>query len=212
MRDQRDTAFETSPAWYAIYTRHQHEKSIANMLTSKGFEVFLPLYEAGRQWKDRTKRLQLPLFPSYVFLLTCLDRRVEVLKTPGVCQFVGVTGVPSAVSMEEIESVRRAVDTQLRVEPHPFLKCGDRVRIKTGPLLGLEGILVRKKNLFRLVLSIELLNRALAMEVDVTTVEKIGSVSAFPLARTAQFNPVLSPARLPLQPFSVDQFKARVEG
>jgi transcription antitermination factor NusG len=75
--------------------------------------------------------------------------------------------------MEEIESVRRAVITALNIEPHPFLKCGDRVRVKSGALAGIEGILVRKRNLFRLVLSVELLNRAVAMEVDVTTVEKL---------------------------------------
>jgi transcription antitermination factor NusG len=160
-------------AWYALYTRHQHEKSIANMLTNKGFEVFLPLYRVGHRWKDRTKQLSLPLFPTYVFLWSCLARRIDVLKTPGVYEFVGSGGAPSVIPAEEIEAVRRAVATVSSVEPHPFLKCGDWVRVKAGALAGTEGILVRKKNLFRLVLSIELLNRAVALEVDATEVEKV---------------------------------------
>lgn len=169
-------------AWYAIYTRHQHEKSIANMLTNKGFEVFLPLYLVGHRWKDRTKQVSLPLFPTYVFLWSCQARRIDVLKTPGVYQFVGSCGMPSAIPEEEIESVRRAVISTLNIEPHPFLKCGDRVRVKSGALAGMEGMLVRKKNLFRLVVSVELLNRAIAMEVDVTTVEKLATQG--PLAPT----------------------------
>lgn len=183
---------EKPHAWYAIYTRHQHEKAIANILTNKGFEVFLPLYLVGRRWKDRTKQLSLPLFPTYVFLWSCLDRRVDVLKTPGVYQFVGFGGMPSAIPTEEIESVRRAVNTTLSIEPHPFLKCGDWVRVKSGPLTGLEGVLVRKKNLFRLVLSVEMLNRAVALEVDVTKVEKLAKQGAPTLAPEGQFHPFAS--------------------
>ena len=162
-------------AWYALYTRHQHEKSIATTLTNKGFQVFLPLYLVGHRWKDRTKQLSLHLFPTYVFLCSCLSRRLDVLKTPGVYHFVGFGGMPSAIPEEEIESLRRAVATASGIEPHPFLKCGDRVRVKSGALAGVEGMLVRKKNLFRLVLSVELLNRAVAFEIDVTNVEKVAS-------------------------------------
>jgi transcription antitermination factor NusG len=179
---------EAAPAWYALYTRHQHEKSIANMLTNRGFEVFLPLYLVGHQWKDRTKQLSLPLFPTYVFLWSCLGRRVDVLKTPGVYQFVGFGGMPCAIPTEEIESVRRVVTSALSIEPHPFLKCGDRVRIKSGSLAGVEGILVRKKNLFRLVLSVELLNRAVALEVDVTKVERLAKQNSLTSAHEGHFS------------------------
>jgi transcription antitermination factor NusG len=162
-------------SWYALYTRHQHEKSIATTLTNKGFPVFLPLYLVGHRWKDRTKQLSLPLFPTYVFLLSCIARRLDVLKTPGVYHFVGFGGMPSAIPEEEIDALRRAVATAAGIEPHPFLKCGDRVRVKSGALAGVEGILIRKKNLFRLVLSVELLNRAVAFEIDVTQIEKMAS-------------------------------------
>ena len=187
--------YGSARAWYAIYTRHQHEKAVANMLTNKGFEVFLPLYLVGHQWKDRTKQLSLPLFPTYVFLWSCLERRIDVLKTPGVYQFVAFGGMPCAIPTEEIESVRRAVASALSIEPHPFLKCGDRVRIKSGSLAGVEGILVRKKNLFRLVLSVGLLNRAVALEVDVTNVEKLAKQGSPTAAREALFIPTdFSPA------------------
>jgi len=176
-------------AWFALYTRHQHEKSIANMLTNKGFEVFLPLYVVGHRWKDRTKQLSLPLFPTYVFLWSCLTRRIDVLKTPGIYHFVGLGGMPSVIPTEEIESVRRAVATASSIEPHPLLKCGDWVRVKSGALAGVEGILVRKKNLFRLVLSVELLNRAVALEVDVTKVERVARPGSLSSAHEKLFRP-----------------------
>lgn len=157
--------------WYALYTRHQHEKVVAQQLSNKGLEVFLPLYSAGRQWKDRKKQLSLPLFPCYVFLHASLEHRAEVLRTPGVYQFVGFSGQPAAIPSEEIEVVRRAVDNSLRVEPHPYLRCGDRVRVTSGILAGHEGLLVRQKNCCYLILSIDLLNRSVAVEVDMSEVE-----------------------------------------
>jgi transcription antitermination factor NusG len=165
---------ETSASWYALYTRPQHEKTIAHALTNKGFEVFLPLYVVGHQWKDRTKRLSLPLFPCYVFLHDSLERRLDVLKTPGIHQIVSSCGRPAEIPKIEIEAVRLAVTTSLTVEPHPLLRCGDLVRVKTGPLAGIEGILIRKKNLFRLVLSVEMLGKAVAVEVDGNQVERLG--------------------------------------
>jgi transcription antitermination factor NusG len=166
---------EVTSSWYAVYTRHQHEKVVANHLRSKGFEVFLPLYTAGHQWKDRRKVLSLPLFPCYVFLHSSLRQRVEVLRTPGVHQFVGFGGVPCPIPAEEIEAVQCAVGSSLAVEPHPFSSCGDRVRVKAGALAGAEGILVRTKSRYRLVLSIELLNRSVAVEVDLSQVERLTS-------------------------------------
>jgi transcription antitermination factor NusG len=171
--DERTSESERRDCWFAIYTRHQHEKVIASMLSNKGFEVFLPLFIAGRQWKDRTKQLSVALFPTYVFLRGGFDRRLDVLKTPGVYGFVGWGGRPAAIPETEIDAVRRVVEVSLRIEPHPFLRCGDLVRIKCGPLMGVEGILVRKKNLFRLVLSVEMLGKSVAMEVDVDTVERV---------------------------------------
>jgi len=166
---------DISGAWCAIYTRHQHEKAIAQILSAKGLEVFLPLYNATRRWKDRTMHLSLPLFPCYLFLRGMKERRLEVVTTPGIVSILSVNGEVATIAESEIESVRRAVEWGNRVEPHPFLRCGDRVRVICGPLQGLEGILVRKKNLYRLVLSVEILERSAAVEVDVSAVERVGS-------------------------------------
>jgi transcription antitermination factor NusG len=160
--------------WYALHTNYQHEKAVARILAQKGFDIFLPLYDVAHRWKDRTKQLSLPLFPCYVFLQGGLDRRLHILNTPGVIGFVGWSGRAAPIPEEEIEAVLRMIESSLKVEPHPFLKCGDRVRVRSGPLQGIEGILVRKKNLFRLVLSVEMLQKSVAVEVDVTTVESIG--------------------------------------
>jgi transcription antitermination factor NusG len=163
-----------SGAWWAIYTRHQHEKAIARNLSAKGLEVFLPLYDSTRRWKDRTVDLSLPLFPCYLFLRGGKERRLEVVTTPGIVSILSINGEPAAVPESEIEAVRKAIEWGNRVEPHPFLRCGDRVRVISGPLQGLEGILVRKKNLYRLVLSVEILERSAAVEVDVSSVERVG--------------------------------------
>jgi len=158
--------------WYALYTRHQHEKTVADILSAKGFEVFLPLYSAAHQWKDRVKRLSLPLFPCYVFIRASLDRRLPIVTTPGVYAFVGVEGRAARIPDAEIDAVHRTMDSLLHVEPHPFLRSGDWVRVKSGPLEGIEGILVRKTNRFRLVLSVEMLEKSVALEVDPSIVER----------------------------------------
>ncbi len=159
--------------WYALHTRHQHEKVIAEMLSKKQFDIFLPLYTAARQWKDRTKEISLPLFPCYVFIRGGLDRRLAVLTTPGIHGFVGWGGKAAVIPDDELAAVKRLVEGNFRVEPYPFLRCGDWVRIKSGPLTGIEGILVRKKNVFRLVLSVEILGKSASVEVDSSTVEPI---------------------------------------
>jgi transcription antitermination factor NusG len=159
--------------WYAIYTRHQHEKTVADSLSNNGIEVFLPTYGAVRQWKDRKKHLLLPLFPCYVFLHGGLERRGKVLSTPGVYSFVGTAGQPAAIQETEIEAIRKAVTSGLGAEPFPFLRCGDRVRVKAGPLMGIEGILIRKKGSYRLILSAELLQKSIAVEVDAFSVEPL---------------------------------------
>jgi transcription antitermination factor NusG len=159
--------------WYAIYTRHQHEKTVAESLSNHGMEVFLPTYTAVRQWKDRKKHLTLPLFPCYVFLHGELDRRVKVLSTPGVYSFVGIAGQPAAIQETEIDAIRRTVTSGLPSGPFPYLQCGDRVRVKAGPLMGIEGILIRKKSSFRLILSAELLQKSIAVEVDAFSVEPL---------------------------------------
>jgi transcription antitermination factor NusG len=164
---------ETSFAWYALHTRYQHEKTVAQILVQKGFDVFLPLYNVARHWKDRIKQLSVPLFPCYVFIQDGLDRRMSILNTPGVHGFVGSFGQAAPIQEAEIEAVLKMVETSVRVEPHPFLQRGDRVRVKSGPLEGIEGILMRTKNWFRLVLSVELLRMSVAVEVDISMVDRV---------------------------------------
>ncbi len=170
---QDSASFMTQlPAWFALYTRHRHEKTVDRLISEKGVESYLPLYKAAHRWKDRLRELSLPLFPNYVFVLMSPGQRGLVLSTPGVYDFVRLSGVPAPIPAEEIEAVRRAVLHGLNAEPHPFLKSGDRVRVKSGPLEGLEGILVRKKNFYRLLLSVELLVKSISVELDVADVER----------------------------------------
>jgi transcription antitermination factor NusG len=136
------------------------------MLEAKGFEVFLPLYDSTRKWKDRRKVLSLPLFPCYVFVRGAVERRLPVLTTPGVHMIISRGERVATVPDDEIDAIRRTVDGHFRVEPHPFLRCGERVRVVRGSLEGVEGVLTRKKNLYRLVLSVEMLAQSVAVEID----------------------------------------------
>ena len=163
-----------SLAWYAVYTRHQHEKVAACNLQRKGFEVFLPLYTAAHRWKDRTKRLSLPLFPCYVFLQGGPERRFDLLATPGVLALVENGGRAAAIPAEQIEAVRRAIAGWAPVEPVPYLQFGDCVRVTEGPLKNIEGVLVRaREGASKLILSVELLQRSVAVEVDASLVEPV---------------------------------------
>ena len=183
--------------WYALYTRHQCEKMVSQALSAKGFDAFLPQYRAIHRWKDRRKELLLPLFPNYVFIRGGLDRMLNILTTPGVHSLVAWAGRPADIPQEEIDAVRRLVDSSLRIEPHPFLKCGDWVRIKSGPLEGIQGILVRKKSAFRLVLSVEMLAQSASAEVDITVVERVrcGEVDRKDVPRIDRGVPSVEPVR-----------------
>lgn len=161
-------------AWYAIYTRFQHEKSAAALLQRKNFEVFLPVYRAVHQWSDRNQMVTLPLFPCYLFLRATVDRKVEVLRTSGVRWFVENAKRACEISDAEIETLRKVCSSGTGVLPHPFLKQGDHVRLRTGPLAGTEGFFVRTKNQYRVVISVELLRKGVSMEVDRRDIERVG--------------------------------------
>jgi transcription antitermination factor NusG len=169
---------DSDRAWHALYTRHRHEKAVAHILSNKRFEVFLPLYWTVHRWKDRNKQLWLPLFPCYVFLKGGFERQLDILNTPGVHSVVTSASRFAVIPDEEINVLRQMIENSTRVEPHPFLKCGDRVRVKSGALAGVEGILIRKKGQFRLVVSVEILGKSAAAEIDVSTVERVSSRSA----------------------------------
>lgn len=168
-----ETFTAPTAAWYAIYTRHQHEKSVSQILARKGFETFLPLYSASHRWKDRTKVVSLPLFPSYVFFNGDSSRRLDILSTPGIYDIISFSNQPAPIPAKEIEDLRRVVESGIPIDPHPFIRCGETVRVKSGPFAGVEGNLVRKKNICRLVLSVEILGRAAVVEIESSAVERI---------------------------------------
>jgi transcription antitermination factor NusG len=168
-----DVTMREDSAWWALYTRHQHEKTVAEMLSSKGFEVFLPLYESVRQWKDRSKTLSMPLFPCYVFVRGGLNHRLQVVSTPGVNMILSHGDHVATIPDDEIQAIRTTVEGPFKVEPHPFLQCGERVRVIRGTLEGVEGILIRKKNMYRLILSVDMLAQSVAVEVDAADVEPV---------------------------------------
>jgi transcription antitermination factor NusG len=154
------------PLWYAAYTSANHEKRVARHLESRSVECFLPVYESVRQWKDRRVRLELPLFPGYVFVRLALRDRLQVLQIPGIARLVGFDGHPAAVPNEDMEAVRACLSGKHSIQPHRYLKQGQRVRVLRGPLAGLTGIVVRQKNCTRFVISLDLLMRSVSVEVD----------------------------------------------
>lgn len=166
-------ATSMTPGWWAIYTRHQHEKLVADTLSAKGVEVFLPLYHSVNQWKDRKKLVSLPLFPCYLFVRERIGSRLQIVTTPGVHMILSRGEQFEVLPDAEIQTIQRAQADPCRVEPHPFLQCGDRVRVLRGPLEGVRGILLRKKNIFRLVLSVDMLAKSASVEIDAADVEPV---------------------------------------
>ena len=154
------------PHWYAAYTCANHEKGVAQQLERKSVECLLPLYESVRRWKDRRVRLQLPLFPGYVFVRLALRDRLRALQIPGVAKLVGFDGHPAPVPNEDIVAVRACLAGRHPVQPHRYLRRGQRVRVLSGPLAGLAGIVVREKKTTRLVVSLDLLMRSVSVEFD----------------------------------------------
>lgn len=152
--------------WYALRVRHQHERPAERILRHKGWETLAPFYRTRRTWSDRTTELEFPLFAGYVFCRFHPVDKAGVLNTPGVARIVGFGGAPAPVEEREIEDIRRVACSGLPVRPWPYLKAGDRVRLERGPLRGLEGTLLTEKRSLRLVVSVELLQRSLAVELD----------------------------------------------
>jgi transcription antitermination factor NusG len=152
--------------WFAIQTRPRHEKMVGLHLTSKGYETFLPTYRAKRRWSDRMKIVVLPLFEGYVFCRTDDEHAGRIILTPGVVRLVSVAGVPATIDDDEIDALRRIVASSAEVEPWPFLRVGDRVRIESGALAGIEGILESVRGKRRVIVSVTLLQRSVAVELD----------------------------------------------
>jgi transcription antitermination factor NusG len=156
--------------WYAAYTSANHEKRVAQQLERRAIENYLPVYESVRRWKDRRVRLQLPLFPGYVFVRLALRDRLRVLQVPGVARLVGFEGRPTPVLAEDVEAIRACLAGNHGLQPHAYVRCGQRVRVLSGPLAGFSGIVVRQRGRTRLVVSFDVLERSVAVELEGTEV------------------------------------------
>jgi transcriptional antiterminator NusG len=164
--------------WFALQVRAYREMAVADHLRGKGYEWFLPQYKCRKRWSDRVKIVDAPLFPGYLFCRFNPQNRLPILKTPGVFQIVGCNGMPIAVDEMEIKAIQALVASGMPNQPWPFLAVGDRIRIESGPLRDLEGILVKFKGEHRLVLSVTLLQRSVAVEIDSAFVTSLRSSPA----------------------------------
>ncbi len=160
------TAEAPDAAWYALTVRPRHERIAAQNLRTRGFQEFLPVYRARRQWSDRIKELEVQLFPGYVFCRFGYASRLAVRTTPGVIAVVGFGKTPCPVPEEEVASIQAIVASGLRAQPWPYLRAGQKVRIEEGCLAGVEGVVVRDKDAWRVVVSVEILQRSVAVEID----------------------------------------------
>jgi transcriptional antiterminator NusG len=166
-------AQQQSKGWYAAYTCSRHEKHVSWQLEQRHIECFLPLYRSTRQWKDRRKQIELALFPGYVFVRIPLQERLRVLEVQGVVRFVSFNGQPAMLPEQEIEALRDGLEQRVYAEPHPFLTVGRRVRVVRGPVAGMQGVLIRRKDKVRVVISLDAIMQSVALEVDAADVEAI---------------------------------------
>jgi transcription antitermination factor NusG len=172
--------------WFALQVRSRREALIAALLQAQGYECFLPLYKSIRRWSDRLKELEQPLFPGYLFSRFDFRNRRRLLMTPGVQQIVGIGGTPIPVEETELETIRQAIGSGLSSQPWPYLQVGERVRVTYGSLSNLEGILINFKGSHRVVLSLTLLQRSVAVEVDLAWVTPLVETRT---VRAARFFP-----------------------
>ena len=191
--------------WYAVCSRSRHEKIVATALTNTGVTTFLPLVSEMHSWSDRRKLVDVPLFPGYVFVQipNTAEAKLHVLKTSGVAQFVGNRKGAVVIPDKEINDVRAVLEKRVSCSSHPFLKVGQRVRIRGGSLDGVEGILVGCDSASKLVISIELIQRSLAVTVCNFDVEPVASCvgKMVPDSRT-EWQPGFSPKNAQSQPMS----------
>jgi len=153
--------------WYAIRVQSKFENLASATLRGKGYEEFLPLYSCRRRWSDRVKILDLPLFPGYLFCrFDVQDRLLPILTTPGVVSILGVGKTPVPVEDGEIEAIKTVLRSGLGAQPWPFLGVGSRVYVEGGPLAGVEGVITNTDKIYRLVVSVSLLQRSVAVEID----------------------------------------------
>lgn len=165
-----------APEWYAVHLKSRHEFKVADRLSMKGIETFLPQVERVRKWKDRKIKIAFPLFPGYIFVHTTREPQhlLSVLKVAGVVRIIStLPGIPDTIPEDQILSLKKLVDTKGELDPYPYLNEGQRVRITNGPLQGVEGILVEKLDKHILVLSVDVLRQGVALTINAGDVEKV---------------------------------------
>lgn len=162
--------------WYAVHVRSRHEFKVFDYLNKSGIEAFLPIVERLSKWKDRKKLIDFPLFPGYLFvhIHKVYDNMLSVLKSPGVVRFLGIIpGEPQPVPEEQIISLMKLVESKKQIDPYPYLKEGEMVRVTNGPLKGIEGMLIEKRGQHMLVLSVDVLQQGAAVKIAASDVEKV---------------------------------------
>ena len=162
-----------SDHWYALHVKPRFEKYVTRQLESKGYETFLPTYVLKRKWSDRIKSLSFPLFPSYVFCRFDIHSRLPIVITPGVMAVLGAGKIATPVDEAELTAIRHITESGIAAEPCPYLAVGEVVRVETGPLEGLTGIVLRTKGTDRLVVSVSLLMRSVFVEIDSSRVKPV---------------------------------------
>ncbi len=175
--EQQSTKMDglASPRWYALYTRSRFEKKMLGELTDRSIEVFLPMREVLSRWKDRKKRIWIPLFPGYLFVnhVDTPENRFRILNIPGAVRFVGFEGHANPVPDEQILAVRRFLEASIAIDPYPYVQVGSRVEVIAGPLKGIRGILVEKRGRFRFVIQVDLIRQAVSVEIDASDVRPV---------------------------------------
>ena len=164
-----------APKWYALYTRSRFEKKMLGDLTDRRIEVFLPMREVISRWKDRKKRIWIPLFPGYIFVnhVDTPENRFRILNIPGAVRFVGFEGRANPIPDEQIQYVRKFLEASISIDPYPYMQVGSRVEVIAGPLKGIRGILVEKRGRFRFVIQVDLIRQAVSAEIDASDVRPI---------------------------------------
>ena len=155
----------SNPFWYAGYTAARHEKRVAEHLSQRGIEHFLPLYDTIHRWNNGRHRITLPLFPGYIFVRIPLQERLRVLEVPGFVRLVGFNALPHPLPESDITKMKDALRQGVLAEPYPYLTIGTRVEVRNGPLAGMRGILLRRQNKYRVVISVDLIMQSMVIEV-----------------------------------------------
>ena len=164
-----------SRQWFALLVKSNCEKTVATLVRNKGFEEFLPLYKSCHRWSDRLKSAESPLFPGYTFCRIDPNFRLPILTIPGALHFIGIGKVPVPIEDSEIAAIQKAVRSVLPAEPWAYLSVGQLVRLDDGPLAGLEGMLIETRKQYRIVVSVSLLQRSVAVEIERNWVTPLGT-------------------------------------